>query len=478
MVRPASENQLKLLYGLAAIAAIFIIQAAVGAVMTAAAGRRAERLIDQSVASLVFTFQIARAVDQTHLLVDEHIVAGDGGRAAARKRRIAELAVDIDAAEEGYQPLIGSAAEARVWQEVLELLDRFGAYVDRAVARSHDYPSPAARASMAETAATHEALQQQLTELIEINERQATAALRRAHRLQKTTEIAQWVARITALLGLLLVGRWAFREFTAYEERIVGYLQELEAKNRDLDAFAGRVAHDVKNALSPLSMSSSLLRRSAEDPQRVLAIAERTERSSQRAATLVDSLLAFARAGTTAHDERAALRPAFERVRDELGPGVAQLEAELVLEEVPDLEVRCDPGLLHVALTNICGNAVKFLEGREVRRVVVSAREDSGSCRIDVEDTGPGIPAAAQERIFEPFFRVEGITAGGTGIGLATVRRIVDARGGRLTVASTEGRGSRFSLWLPLATLETRALGPDVPRSGSIARTKRRRRVA
>jgi K+-sensing histidine kinase KdpD len=66
-----------------------------------------------------------------------------------------------------------------------------------------------------------------------------------------------------------------------------------------------------------------------------------------------------------------------------------------------------------------------------------------------VEDTGPGISKDVQDKIFEPFFRVEDNRAPGTGIGLATVRRILDARGGRVAVESDKGRGARFTFWLP-----------------------------
>ena len=136
---------------------------------------------------------------------------------------------------------------------------------------------------------------------------------------------------------------------------------------------------------------------------------------------------------------------------DELAPLAATLGISFEVEEVPDLQVRCSPGLLHIVLANLCGNAVKYLEGQAERRVRISAQRDDSWCRIEVEDTGPGIPIEAQEKIFEPFFRVEGTRAPGTGVGLATVRRILDARGGRIAVESAEGRGSRFLVWLSLA---------------------------
>ena len=222
--------------------------------------------------------------------------------------------------------------------------------------------------------------------------------------------------------------------------------------NADLDAFAGRVAHDLKNALGPLVMAPWMLRQSAADSTRVLEVADRTERCSRRAIAVVDSLLAFSRASHGGEvGESSDLPSAVKDVLEELAPLVAQFDVSVEVDEIPELHVRCSQGLLHVVLANVCGNAVKYLEGRVDRRVHISARRQDSECRIEVADTGPGIPKAAQEKIFEPFFRIAGRRGAGTGIGLATVRRILDARGGRIAVESAEGLGSRFQIWLPLA---------------------------
>jgi two-component system OmpR family sensor kinase/two-component system sensor histidine kinase QseC len=173
---------------------------------------------------------------------------------------------------------------------------------------------------------------------------------------------------------------------------------------------------------------------------------------------LLDSLLAFSRAaGTVEADEAEALPPAMLNVVEELQPEIARLGVRFDVGVIPDLKVRCSAGLLHIVLVNVCGNAVKFLDGQEVRHVQVSARRDGAFCCVDVDDTGPGIPKDAQQKIFEPFFRVEGNRAAGTGIGLATVRRVVEQRGGCIGVESTEGRGSSFQVWLPVADADVAA---------------------
>jgi signal transduction histidine kinase len=83
--------------------------------------------------------------------------------------------------------------------------------------------------------------------------------------------------------------------------------------------------------------------------------------------------------------------------------------------------------------------------------VTIHGRVSGSGYELCIDDTGPGIPGDALARIFEPFYRVPGTIASGTGIGLATVRRIIDAYAGRITVRSTLGAGSSFRVWLPLA---------------------------
>jgi two-component system sensor histidine kinase TctE len=199
-------------------------------------------------------------------------------------------------------------------------------------------------------------------------------------------------------------------------------------------------------------MSPHMLRQVSGPTERIAAIADRIERCSERAIAIVNALLSFARASQKADaNESAPLEVAVKDVREELAPLVAQLDVSVAVENIPKVHLRCSPGLLHIVLANLCGNAVKYLQGQPERRVRLSADIEGTLCRIEVEDTGPGIAKEEQARIFEPFFRVQGTRAQGTGIGLATVRRIVDARAGRIIVESNHGHGSRFIVWLPLA---------------------------
>jgi signal transduction histidine kinase len=184
----------------------------------------------------------------------------------------------------------------------------------------------------------------------------------------------------------------------------------------------------------------------------MLKIADRIERSSRRANATLDALRAISRGTRVARTgEVGRLRAVLEGAREELSQQAADLNVVLDVGEIPEVCVCCDADLLHIVFTNLIGNAIKFLAGRPERRVRISAQVESSFCWVEVEDTGPGIPRWAHEKIFEPFFRMPDAEVPGEGLGLATVRRIVTARGGRIAVESELERGTRFRVWLPVS---------------------------
>jgi signal transduction histidine kinase len=258
-----------------------------------------------------------------------------------------------------------------------------------------------------------------------------------------------------AALVLSVALAWALARTLAGLSRSRGDLDaslaKLERANRDLDAFAGRIAHDLRNILAPLPLLAGRLRRDAADPAVVEASATKIERIARRAEGLMDALLAFARAGQ-APDARATapVALAVNEALDDLAH-LRSLVGVAVTVQLEDLEIRCAPSLLCTVMANLLSNAFKFVEGRPRREVRVTARRDGALCEIAVADTGPGLSEEAQPRIFEPFYRAPDAKGPGSGIGLATVDRIVHAYGGRLTVRSRPGEGATFVVRLPLA---------------------------
>jgi signal transduction histidine kinase len=461
-----------LLLGLSVVALIFLGAGVVGTVMIAGTVKTTRRLQEQSINSVELLSRVVRDLDQQRILVDDHIHEAKPASMTGIEAQLADISADLSRAEQQYTDLVEEGEEAELWHSAQVLIVRSHQVEAETLALSRKNLADDARARMTLVRSDYGELNRKLYELIQVNHDQALAATKHIETIQRSTEAALWAARIGTLLGLALLGWWMVRRVGTYERQVTDYARRLEEANRDLDAFAGRVAHDIKNALGPLALAPSLLRRLNGNPDRVLETAGRIERSSQRATAVVDSLLAFSRASRSAEaGESASLREVLKDTLDDLATRAAELQVSIEVGDIPDVQIRCNAGLLQVVLANVCGNAVKYLEGWPQRRVRIAAETENSSCRVDVEDTGPGIPHDAQRRIFEPFYRVQGVRAPGTGIGLATVRRIVDARGGRVTVESTEGSGSRFRLWLPLAPLTTDRTTPrDSPSTKPVLR--------
>ena len=127
------------------------------------------------------------------------------------------------------------------------------------------------------------------------------------------------------------------------------------------------------------------------------------------------------------------------------------LELSAEVDQAVPAHLRGDPHRLNQILVNLTTNAIKFTERGRV--AVNIGRPDTDHWQIKVSDTGPGLSAEAQTYIFEPFRQVESLTTRehrGVGLGLSIVKRLVELMGGDITLASQVGRGSTFTVVLPL----------------------------
>ena len=227
---------------------------------------------------------------------------------------------------------------------------------------------------------------------------------------------------------------------------------ELQARNRDLDAFAHMVAHDLKTPLTTLASYSGVLEQgpglfSDGGQEAVAAIS----RSSRRLARIVDELLLLAqtRKAEVASEPldmaavvAASLRDLEPLIRDCLGEVTAPSAWPVARGHAPWVEQ---------VWTNYIGNALKH--GGEPPRVRLGAdREAHGLVRFWVEDNGEGLTEEEQARLFVPFSRLAQARAHGHGLGLSIVRHIVEKLGGTVAVSSPgPGQGAVFSFTLPAA---------------------------
>lgn len=241
----------------------------------------------------------------------------------------------------------------------------------------------------------------------------------------------------------------------------------LEAKAAELEQFGDRVAHDLRGPLTPVMFALEMAEAAVKDDDRVRRAVERGVRSARVIDDLVSALFAFARSGAkSSPDDAANVRSTIDDVVSELGPLAEQAQVTLKIEPFDDCAVACRRGALASVLGNLVRNAIVHLGDSKEPRVEIRIKP-AKDVRIEVNDSGPGIPPELVNVIFEP--RVQGPKAtSGLGIGLATVRRLVQACGGSVGVRSERGCGSTFWVVLPRAKSQPGASKtvPDVPSNG------------
>jgi signal transduction histidine kinase len=424
---------------------------------------------------------LARTADRSTFLVGEvgrqisRLRAATLERLVLRNRDVAAgdedlraVAVALDRALGELEPLL-QPEEQRRWNHFVPLLARFRHHVDGVLAAARRGELTRARSVLVdEVNPLAVQLQARLDELTWLNEEQSAEMLAAADGTLARVVVIESVLGAGLLLGLAVIWWTVLGTLARQRRSLEEYVARVESSNRDLDAFAGRIAHDLRNALGPVTFGAAALRQVASRPETIARIAGQLERTVQRTGNLIEGLLAFSRAGRAARQAPPApIAPTVESVLEELAPLAARVDATLDVH-LCDVAVACPPGLLHLVAANLIGNGLKFLEGRPLRRLTVTARPvDGGWCELVVGDTGPGIPRESLPRIFEPFYRVPGTTVEGTGIGLATVRRIVSAHEGTIAVESELGSGAVFRVRLLLSGAGRPATADTAARAGA-----------
>jgi hypothetical protein len=235
------------------------------------------------------------------------------------------------------------------------------------------------------------------------------------------------------------------------EETLRQKTLELAASNQELEAFSYSLSHDLRNPLTRIYAAAQALEESpavqASESERFLArsICEGSERMEE----LIEAMLTLSR----------VLREPMRRENVELSLVAEGIAAQLRLLDAerrtefdiaPGLTAQGDPRLLKVALENLLENAWKYTAGLPVARIEVGKAEKDGATAFFVRDNGVGFDLVQAGRLFKPFERLHppGEYAG-TGIGLATVQRVIHRHGGKVWAESAPGQGATFFFTLP-----------------------------
>ena len=381
-------------------------------------GHETEEILENALRSIVLLQDI-----RTHFT---RLLAPD-----LREREIGELTGAIAADGRDYDSLAPYEGERDEWTNLKGLLHRFSIGLP-GTPRSRTDSAPEIYAS--------------INRLVSINltgSRNNVASIRAANRQAFESDA---IVSAGTLVLVILIGAWLNRVLAGQrrlmEERVV-FLSE---KNSELEAFAGRAAHDLRSPMNPIRGYADLIIESQGRSEDVAAMAQRIRRAVDRMARVVDDMLALSTAGCPPAG-RSSMNVVVGAVLEEMEP---ELRGVDVVTRLSADQVACAEGVLMQILRNLIGNANKFRSRARPARITIETRDAGSLVELAVEDNGVGMDPESARHAFEPFYRGQmDLEVPGHGLGLAIVDRTTRALGGTRELSSVLNQGTRIVLRFP-----------------------------
>ena len=265
------------------------------------------------------------------------------------------------------------------------------------------------------------------------------------------------------------------------EEALRSLQEQLDRTQRlaTLGTLAAGIAHEINNILTPVLAYAQLARANPQDTELVTKALERTISGVQSASRITEAVLGFARDGEG--EQRANVQKAIDAALACLGRDPTRDGIALRISVEQESAVRISPLALQQVLLNLILNALNVLQRQEGElRISVSCRRD-GTTEIVVADNGPGIPPEVVSTLFEPFVSVcrrpkkEGAfpSLGGSGLGLAVCKRLIENAEGTIDVSSKPGQGATFTIILPTIVSQSESKSEGSRQKSSRSRTKK-----
>jgi signal transduction histidine kinase len=373
-------------------------------------------LVDNALRSVALIDDLRR---QTHELangaVDRKALAYASGRIAA------------DAAM--YEPLATYLGEREEWTHLQDLIARLeqrqtdGTAADVALPRQ---------------------IEASLDRLVRINELEAAhffAAIRLSYRNGLLVDL---VGGAVVLVLALVIARLLLGAIRRQRALVAAHLELEDARKRELEAFAGRVAHDLRAPLTPIQAYADVLQLGGGPPPE--KVGQQIAKATRRLTEIIDDLLALSVSGHPGVGQ-ADVATVVAQVLEDLEPQLGEAKVDLA---VADTKVRCPAGALGGIVSNLVSNAIKYRASDRPLELGIRATRHDGTVELLVSDNGIGMDAATASHIFDPMFRASAVrTIEGHGLGLAIVKRTIDALGGTYSVETKLGEGTRIIVRLP-----------------------------
>ena len=361
-----------------------------------------------------------------HLRADAHALAANPDPAVA-----ANVADQIARDAAMYEPLANYRGEHAEWTHLQDLLER--------LQREQRSGASGANQLVSDIEAS-------VDRIVQLNEREAADSVTIIRAVHRQAFAADAIAGAVTLVLAIIVATVLVRALRRQRFLIEARLETEQARRRELDAFAARVAHDLRAPLTPIRSYGELLCLGSGPPPR--EIGARIVDGTKRMVGIIDGLLALSVSGRVGAGQT-EIAPVIHQALDDLGPLPADSKIALA---IADCRLCCPPDVLGRIVENLVSNAIKYRAPERPLELAITAARTGDAIEVAVADNGVGMDAAAMSRAFDPFFRVASAREiPGHGLGLSIVKRTVDALGGACSIASNPGEGTRVTIRLPAA---------------------------
>jgi signal transduction histidine kinase len=449
-LRRASWQRL-LPIGLAVVVICFVGSTAFAHYRLALIDRESSEIAQDAAPSIQHLSAARAEMRHLQLVVAQHV----DRRMRGLPRRAGEIRASRDAIEREIDaylqlPLLNgeSAAYERAHRSLLNL-DRS---INDVLATIDEDPERAYQNFQNEVVPAAQATSDALDRAIKIDAQEASnlatkigAQRRYATRLEFVLDTLSAVLAVAAAIVLT-------RAIRSNTRLVEAHAKLHQQRAQELEAFAGRVAHDILNPIGNAMLAVDLVGRIRDDELRATTIV-RAHSSLVRVQRIVDGLLEFARSGAPSHKEvRTSVKEVLTDLVADLRSAAADERIDLRVPAFADRLVAVRAGVLTSLVDNLARNAIKYMGESETRWIEIRVLDQDGAVRVEVEDSGPGLPPDLERTVFQPYVRGRDAKGTGIGLGLATVKRMTEAHGGRVGVRSVIGHGALFWFELPKVT--------------------------
>jgi signal transduction histidine kinase len=399
--------------------------------------------------SIQLVSRMRRDMEQVRILAEAHVLQHEPAAMAVNDTEIQRFRDDFVATAQAYEPLTwksGALDEQKTWARVKALAVEVAPPLDSMLAQSSANRDAEARQAFMDMSGKFDEMLRGLLSLIDMSRVAVKDSATRVGALQRSAAGFLLALSFVGVGVCSAVGVATARLIWRRQRLQLRYVDALAHMNRDLDAFAGSVAHDLRAPLTAATLATTRLAQQAPEQSKTTEV---LWRSLVRMQALIEDLLELSRMQAGAPVGFCNPGLVAIQVRDEVASHAREVEVALEVDVRP-ANVRYRGELLRQVVWNLVDNAIKYRRHDVRPWVTVQGQIVDGSYELSVSDNGIGMSANDVTRAFDPFYRaLRARSEPGTGLGLSIVKRVVEAGGGSLSVTSEVGAGSKFVVRLP-----------------------------